>query len=288
MTVPADDITEPTDAPEAPVTDVADAPAPAAEEELDPFAPNEAGEPATFPREYVEKLRREGAKYRTTAKEREAELERLRPYEEAFAGFEPEQVEGWRQFLTAAREDPEGALGALMRDGYALDRGTAIELLDSIFEEAGEQAPVADSQPPAEGDPLDRPLTLRELEAREQAKAAEAAQAAAVAQVKDEAKGLGYNPTADPGSLDEFRYHRLLHLAATKFGNDLAQAHEALVAEEQAATQERLASLASTADELPVPSGTGGSGAPVGGEADWDQTRSRAREYLAAARTVNP
>lgn len=269
-------------APEAaPAPDPTDAPAVAPETEVDPFAPVAEGEPAQFPREYVEKLRREGAKYRTSAKELEASLERLKPLDGVFDGYEPEAVDGWKQFIGAAQEDPEGAL-AYMVQAFGMDKDTAGAVIQQMFD-AGD-APEATPAPAPAGDgddPLDRPLTLRDLEAREQAHKAEAEQAAAVQEVKNEAKQLGYDPNATAGSPEEFRYQRLLHLAVNN-GNDVTKAHDALVAEEKALVKSHMDALAQEADALPTPTGNGGPGAPATGAPDWKSTRERAQEFISA------
>jgi hypothetical protein len=271
----------PADAPEADAPDVltdASPDVPVVEEE-DPFAPVAEGEPAQFPREYVEKIRREGAKYRTSAKEREQELERLQPLEGVFEGWEAEQVDGFKEFLAGAAENPEGALSSLIRGGLALDRAEATELINAMYAEAGAEEPGA---PPADGDTDDddRPITRRELRELKEAEDAATAQAAALSSVKEEAKQLGYKADAEPGSLDEFRYSRLLHLAAVVHGNDLTKAHEALEAEEQTLIKTRLDALAQEADALPTPTGNGGPGAAVEGVPDWKNTGVRAREFL--------
>lgn len=255
---------------------------PEAPVEEDPFASIEGGEPAQFPREYVEKLRREGAKYRTAAKEHETELEKLRPLGETFDGWEDEQVAGFREFITAAKTDQEGALAYLIRDGLAYDRDSAVALLDDIYAEAGTEQPGAAPAPVADPDDDDRPITRRELRELKEAEDATAAQTASVQSVKNEAKEFGYDPDAKLDSLDGFKYQRLLSIAANVTGNDLKQAHEALVAEEQALVKSHMDKLAQEADLLPTPSGTGGPAAAVAGVPDWNETSQRAREFLRA------
>lgn len=270
-------------APEADVTPEAqvDAPPATTESDEDPFAPVADAEPDTFPRDYVERLRREGAKYRTTAKERAEALERLKPLGSAFEGLEPDEVEGWTQFISEAKNDPEAALSALMRNAYGLDREGALEVLDAIFE-AGEEQPGA-APDPENADDLDRPLTLRDLQRIEQERAQEAEQAQALEAVKKDARELGYDPDAEVGSQAEARYHRLLHLAAKVHGNDLQKAHDALVAEEQALVQSYLSKKEQEADSLPTPSGSGGSAAaPDGGTPSWEDARRNAAEFVRA------
>lgn len=269
------------------------APAPEAEQGTDqtetsgddPFAPVADAEPESFPREYVEKLRRDGARYRTTAREREQELEKLRPLADTFEGWDPEQVDGWREFLGSAREDPQAALGALIQQGFALDYEDASALLENIYDAAGETAP--GGTPAVESgsaDDQDRPLTLRDLQEHEAAKQAQADEAAAVKSVQHEAQELGYKPDAPVGSLDEARYTRLLHLAVNH-GNDLAAAHEALAAEEQALVKQRMDELAAQADSLPVVSG-GTAGAVVEGTPSMADARARATEFMRAQRAA--
>jgi hypothetical protein len=269
-------------APEAAPTDTTETPAPEPViEEADPFAPVAEGEPQSFPRDYVEKLRREGAKYRTAAKEREAEIERLKPLEDVFSGFEPDQAAGWQEFIRGAQEDPVAALGALIQQGFAPDRESALELLDAIFEDAGGQDPAAPAPEAEGGDDLDQPMTRREFLAMQEAEATKSAQAAELATVKEEAKELGYDPNAKAGSQDEFRYQRLLHLAVNN-GNDLTKAHEVLAAEEQALVKAHMERLAQEAETLPTPTGNGGPGAPVTGAPDWKRTKEAATEFVRA------
>lgn len=244
-----------TETPGAPPADVAPEGSPAGDlgtQEVDEFAPIE-GEPDVFPKEYVTRLRNRNASDNVRRREAEERAAALAPLEEVFQGWEPEQVEGWKQFLGQAQENPEGALAALVRDGFALDRESAVALLDTIYE-AGGQEPSGLSETP-EGDDLDRPLTRREYEEMRQQEDQDKAISQELANINSTAKELGYTPDAKVGSREEFRYQRLLHLTATTTGGDLSKAHEALAAEEQAIVKDSLARMAKEADGAPAAPG---------------------------------
>lgn len=243
----------------------------------DPASPETT--PRSFDQEYVSKVRRAGAHYRTKNRELQEELEKAKPYADIFEGYEPEATEAWRNFLTAARSDPASALAVLIRDGYALDREGATEFLNSIYEAEGQKPPEPAGP---EGSPEDKPLTRSELERELQARDARGEQARVVELVKAEARDLGFKSDAPVGSLDEFRYQRLLYLAHNKFGNDLTKASEALVAEEQALVEASINSKKRDAQRFPVPTG-GEAAGPVDLPAgDWAARKSAAGEFLRA------
>lgn len=250
--------------------------------EVDEFAPL-AAEPDAFPKDYVQKLRGSGAKYRTELRDAQAKLAELEPLAGAFDGWEPEQAQGWQTFLHQAQADPEGAIGALMREGFGLDRDGATALLDTIFEAGGETAPTPTAPT---GDPNDpnRVLTFAEFQALQ----AEADQnrhlQEEMGSIQTEAQKLGYDPNAQTGTPGEFRYARLLHLAASSTNGDLSKAHDALVAEEAALVKDSLARMATEADGSPVPTGAnGGPGESTDGAPQtFDRAAQQTREYLAS------
>lgn len=273
-----------TPAPESAPAEIAPeavAPEAAPETDLDPFAPVADGaEPDLFPRDYVEKLRGEGAKYRTRARDAETKIADLEPLAGVFEGWEPEQVEGWKTFLGQAQENPEGALQALMQEGFGYDRETAQAALDQIYEAAGETPPA----PVAPGDPDDpnRPMTRAEYDAEKAREADEADMTQRVSEVTQQAKELlGITAEIAPGSQDEYRYQRLLHLAANRSDTDLSKAHEALVAEEKAIVQKHLAQMAEEADGSPAaPGGPLSPGVADGQPRGWKETDAAATAFL--------
>lgn len=118
---------------------VADAPAPAPAPAAEPSAPPPAdapagdapagGEPDTFPRDYVEELRNEAAKYRVTAKEREEALSR---YASPFEGMDDETIDSWLGLTSTVLSDPAGA-GA--RELVRIAKGLAGENFDSLLQD---------------------------------------------------------------------------------------------------------------------------------------------------------
>lgn len=231
--------------------------APETPPEADPFAPID-GEPDQFPRDYVEKLRREGGGYRTKLRDAEEQVKALAPLAGMFEGWESDQVEGWKTFLGSAQENPEAALAALLQDGFGFDRDSATSALEAIY---GDGAATPPPESGSEDDP-NRPMTRAEYDAERTREADETAVQKEIAAIHSEAKELGLDPDAAAGTPDEFRFQRLLHLAATK-GCDLKTAHEALEAEEQALVKRHLDSLAEKADQFPSLTGNGGPGAPA-------------------------
>lgn len=248
--------------------------------EVDEFAPL-AAEPESFPKDYVTKLRQSGAKYRTELREAQAKVAEYEPLAGAFEGYSPEEAQGWQNFISQARVDPQGAIGALMQEGYGLDREGATALLDTIFEAGGETAPTPEAPT---GDPNDpnRPMTVAEFHAAQAEAEQQRHLEAEVGAVQHEAQGLGYDPSAVVGSPEEYRYTRLLHIAANNTAGDLSKAHEALVAEEQATVQSHLARMAAEANGSPAPTGgNGGPGEAAGGPPkDWNGAKASALEYV--------
>lgn len=247
--------------------------------EVDPFAPLADVEPDAFPKDYVTKIRQSGAKYRTERNDLRTQLEAAQADAGAFEGWEPEQVEGWKTFLGTAQENPSGALHALITDAFGMDKEGATAFLTEMFGEG--EAPGAQT-PPEGADGADRPVTLKDLEAREAAQAQERQAQADLQSVRDEAKALGYEP-GKPGSPEEFLSQRLFYIAANVTGGDLNKAHEALVAEKQQIAHDALASMAEQANGLPVPAGNGTAGAAVNTESKtFAQADEAARQALAA------
>lgn len=279
MTVPASDTPAPEGAP--PADQTPEVPAGETTHEEDPFAAIE-GEPDVFPRDYVEKLRREGQSLR--GRLREAEAKATQTGEDPFATWTPEQANGWKQFLAVAHENPAGAIAALIgEDGFGYTRDEAAALIAELY---GEAPPEGDTPPPADDDP-NRPLTQADLDRFYEQRRAQEAEATAQERelqgVYDKAKELGYQSNAEIGSREEFRFQRLLHLAAKKHGGDLQAAHEALVAEEHTAVQDYLAQAAKEASDLPTPTGSGSGGESGAVNKDWGKAEAAAQEFISHA-----
>lgn len=163
-------------------------------------APDESGIPEHL-RPYVKQLREEAAERRVAAK----------VYEEAFGAFD----EGDREALL-------GVVAALGSEDTQLDAAQALkELAESILGDV---------------DDPDRPLTARDLERREAAKAEAQRQEEAVNAVIKEATDLGYAE----GTREQ---RRLLDLAVNETKGDLKAAHEAITAERDAVIAEFVKSV---------------------------------------------
>lgn len=198
--------------------------------ESDPF---ESGADS-FDRQYVEKLRKESASYRTKAKEYE-------PLAQAFEGYGDEDRAVWQEAMRRFQEDPKQ--GAEYLDSIA----------KAVLAEYQEQAD-ADAQPIT--DDQDRPLTRAEYQQLRDAEKAQAAQEAEVARIESEAKELGYDSASD-----EYTY--LLTIASRLPSGSLQEAHAKIEAAYQAKIDAYLAAKEADAEGAgapPVDSGDAPSG----------------------------
>jgi hypothetical protein len=171
----------------------------AAEPELSTF-----GEHA----DYIKQLRAEAAERRTA----------LKPFNDAFDGYEDTE----REFLldlARGLKDPNARAETVAR---------AMEVFKALTPEQQAEVTAAEG---AEGEDLDRPMTLREYQEAQAKTAEERAAAETQAQidadtkaVKQEATDLGYNE----GTRE---YRRLMDVALHETKGDLKAAHEALEAE---------------------------------------------------------
>lgn len=251
---------------DAPVTDAApaaEAPAseaPAAEESID-LDGELTGD--TFDRGYVEKVRREAAKHRTSAKELQQK------YESLFEGFDdPADVQYLVDLARNTLNDPSATLKDWER------------VYNNIREMAGAGEP--DALP--EDSDEDRPLTRADLERIERERAVDAAQR----QIQKEAEELGYS---DPQS---HQYRSLMWIAANdrEVAGDIQKAHAKLEAEREALRQEGVAAYLKQIEENadafpPVAGGSAGAGGPAGGTQggppkDWKSARASAEARIAA------
>lgn len=163
--------------------------------------------------EELKRTRAEAARYRTRAK--------------AFDGWEDEEaLEAWSSLVSRAKEDPGGALADLVLDGYGMTREQLLEFADAIYQ--GETPEIPETPTGEDDDDLDRPMTRRELLEMEQAKENDRLTQQAIEAVRTEAKELGFNPEASPGSFELIRYRNLVQLAREAYGNDLKKAAAAL------------------------------------------------------------
>ncbi|WP_213452883.1 hypothetical protein [Rhizomonospora bruguierae] len=101
--------------------------------------PPEGGEPKTFDAEYVEKLRKENARYRTEAKANAEAAKRLGEIEEANKTTEQKAAEK----LAAAEKAAADAQAAVLRRDVALEHKLGKDdaaLLDTILDETAMRA----------------------------------------------------------------------------------------------------------------------------------------------------
>lgn len=202
---------------------------------------------------HVRELRAEAAERRTA----------LKPYAEAFDGYDDADREVLLEVARTLKSDPKAA-GEWMR--------SQAELL--LAEQAAEVE--AGTRDP------DEPMTRAELEAflaeRETKAAAEREQKAHVDAIVTEAKALGYDPESDRRG-----YARLLDVAMHETGGDLQKAHDAIKAERQKVIDEYLAAKATAGDAggtLPPQTGGAQEATPV--PTDWKATQAAVRNRLAA------
>ena len=186
---------------------------PAAPEGGEPPAPEisapEGGEPPapeTFDREYVEKLRREAADYRT----------KYGVYRDAFDGYDDESREA---LLSIARDivaNPRNAAERMVQ----VAKGLTGEEFESLLNDEGP-----------------KPLTQEDLQKEFEKREREKEEQQAIAAVEQEANTLGYKQ----GSAD---YADLMFRAYNDHSGDLKAAHEAREAAKQAIIDEYLKSKA--------------------------------------------
>lgn len=215
-------------------------------------APPVETEPETFDRAYVENLRAENAKTRVRSKE----------FHDTFEGWEDHATE---KFLDLAR--------ALNDESRHEEVGREfITIGKNILEAYGVE--VGDLSAP---DP-NRPLTVRELEAREAKQREEADMAAHVEQIAKEVKELGY----EEGGPD---HYALLRLANDDPNGDLKVAHTKLEAWKKGIIDSFIkAHTAKQETHLPTAPAVGVAPSDPGEEpaTDWAAARARLEANLQA------
>lgn len=172
---------EPAPAPEPAPSAAAPPPEPSAE---DVFAA-ELGDGESFPRGLVEKLRNEGAKYRT----------QLRQYEDVFSRDEVNR-DVWLDMASRWAQGDERGVAELMRN-----------ISSSVLDDGDVTTPIADPAKPAETPPAaggeQKPLTMddvdRRVDERLANEARRKAEDQAVTSVHDEIREGGYDPESVEG-----------------------------------------------------------------------------------------
>ena len=191
-----------------------------------------------FDREYVTKLREKEDRYR---RERNEARERWAEWDKTLDGLDLDQQGLARELVASILQ------GDLERAAEIIGRDQLAEVLG-----AAQAAPAATAEPAPGEAPLTRADLEREFAEREKAREAQQQMDAVLSQ----AKGLGYNPDAKPGSPDFGRWVMVVQYAQANGGN-LEAGHKALEAAEQAERQRII-------DEF-VSSRSNGSPAPAAG-----------------------
>lgn len=236
--MPSEDTAPVADAPaaEEPVTDAAPAEAEAEAEELD--LDSELTQDS-FDRAYVEKLRKEAAKYRTSVRELEQK------YQSVYDGFDdPEDVNYLIDLARKVYDDPASTAAEFEAIAKRIREATGVDITEDASDDSLDD--IAE----------DKPLTMADLERIEHERAVEAAER----QIRAEASELGYD-------LNSHRGKALLYIATNETNGDLKAAHEKLEAEREelkkAAIEEYLKNLEEQNGAFPPVSGGSGS-APAG------------------------
>lgn len=221
-----------------------------------------------FQRDYVEKIRNEAARYRTTLRETE---ERLKGYD-VFDAYDPEDRAVWTQMAEMWQRDPAEA-AAFMRN-----------IAESVLTE-GQQPETAEQQPASELDEFED-LTPERIDQRIEAKIAEreaarqaaAEQERAVTAINDEITQAGF----EMGSLESVV---ILQIASVRTGGDVTKAIQVFQESEKAKTQKAV-------DDYVAAMRNGGSSASPSGTPGSEQVRieslddafARGRAYLTQSR----
>ncbi len=157
-------------------------------------APPAVEAPETFDREYVEKLRKEAAGYRTKAKD----------YEDAFGGYNADEQK-YLLDLTRRLSDPTSQVAA------AKEWKEVVEAIESRDGKA---------RPDGKEDPAQQPLTRAEYEAMRDEERKQADDSKLLESIQKEAADLGYKP-------DSREYAQLMfELLDPEVAGDMKKAHE--------------------------------------------------------------
>lgn len=177
--------------------------------DADPF---DNAETQQFPREYVEKLRKEAGDRRTAVK----------PFEEAFDGYDQEEVDVLLGLVRTLSSDPKTA---------AAQMAAIVENINEAYKEEAD----------ANGDQAPPPVTAKDVEKMLADRDQQAKLDAVTAEIESTAKELGY----EQGTED---YIQLLWLANNKTDFDLREAHKLIEGKRQAVIDKYLEDKQAEAD----------------------------------------
>lgn len=201
------------------MSDIAPAGEPAETPDVDPNDTFNDPQVDTFNREYVEKLRKESAGYRTKNKEYE---EKVTKYEQGFDGWTPEDQDYWIDTISkVGKGDPDG-----------------IKRLDDILKAVSPKSP--ETKPDEEPAVSKKFLTADDLQKALAAKDEEHRQSEHVKAISQQAKELGYDE-------NEPEYVTLMVVAKDDFNGDIQKAHEKLQAGKQKIIDDYIAEKAAAA-----------------------------------------
>lgn len=220
----------------------------------DPF---DNAEIQQFDRTYVEGLRKEAADRRVA----------LKPYEEAFEGYNDEEREIWRNLATTLREDPEAAATAMEAIVNGI-RGVNVSEIEPTTEKpAG----------PAETTFLTQEDLTKALKEKDEAAALDRE----ISSLNAEVKALGYEQNTP-------EYNDLMWRAANQHSFDVNAAHAARISQFEDAMTKYLADKAQEAENSPAVIST--TGQPASGEKtikSWGDARAATEARLRAIETAN-
>lgn len=211
-----------------------------------------SGSPDVFPREYVESLRRENAKYRTRAQQ----------YEQAFSGYDDEQREALLTYiqLSAAAQRGDKEAAAQLRAWFGEDTDEIVEVpADPV--EAARQVAREEAQ---------RLLAEREAEAERER---------AITAIRERAEQLGYKPDSEEYVL-LLKYANTPEAANTDdplaYGDEMVKSYRQRIIDEYIASVERRGEGPRLADLGVSPK------VPVEPPRSFAEARERMRERLQA------
>ena len=210
----------------------------------DPFDDPEAQQ---FPREYVEKLRKEAADRRAGSK----------PFQEAFEGYEQEEVDVLLGLVRTLSSDPKTA---------AQQMAMIVESINEAYKDE-EDAGGGKAPEPVTAADVEKMLTEREQKSKVDAVTAE---------IEKTAKELGYEKDSED-------YIQLLWLANNKTNYDLKAAHGLIEGKRQAVIDKYLADKQAEADGSLKRGPAGGPAGESNPVKDFSDARARLEARLKAA-----
>jgi hypothetical protein len=145
-------------------------------------------EQAVFDRGYVERLRQEGARYRT---EHKTAADALAGYEQVFGGYDPEDRQVWLDLARTWATDPGQAAGVMQQIAQAVlnqGEGTAAAPDAAVPSEAGDGLGELTPQQVQQ-------MIAEAIDGRDRA----AAEQRAVEEVYSEIRAAGYDPSTKEG-----------------------------------------------------------------------------------------